>query len=293
MFHIVYNPFANRGGSLLYFQAFIELLESEGRNYKTYPTDHPGHATELTQQIIADGGKHIIALGGDGTVHEVINGYSAGDDVVFGILPAGTGNDVATTLGLPPEPKNVRIAAKAILEGKVKAIDYMENSNGEKSVLFFSYGIAAQMILAMEGFATKTKSSYVRSIFQKVLGHKSATYQYSIDGGELITVEADFLGMHNCIYGGGGMTLIKDAVVDDGYSEVFIVEHRGMARRLRNLTALMAKKIHKQANVKIVKAKKLSIYSNNDNLCCSDGEILHLNKLELRVVSGELKIFGE
>jgi len=293
MFHIVHNPFANRGGSLLYLQAFIELLESEGLKYKTYPTEHPGHATKLTQQIIASGGKNIIALGGDGTVHEVINGFTHGDDVVFGILPAGTGNDVATMLGLACGPQNVRQAALAIIEGKTKHIDYMEDSGGTKSILFFSYGIAAQMILAMEGFATKTKSSYAKSIFKKVVGHKSATYQYSIDDGELQTVQADFLGMHNCIHGGGGMTLAKEAVIDDGFCEIFIVEHKSMARRFANLTALMAKKIHKQPNVKIVKAKKLSIYSNNDNLCCTDGEILHLNKLELKVVPGGLKIFGE
>jgi len=297
MFRIIHNPYANRGGSLLYLQAFLELLDAEGLQYTIHPTTAPGHATTITREIIAgEGGtKKIISLGGDGTLHEVINGYTLGDDVVFGILPAGTGNDVATMLGLPAGAQNVRQAARPILANMVKPIDYMLESSGsdKQSVLFFSFGVAANMVMLMDSFPKKTKASYYKSIFLSAFKLQAKTYEYSIDDGPVQTVTADFMALHNCIHGGGGMVLARDAVIDDGYAEVFIVEHRGMARRMRNLTALTSKKIHKQPNVKIIKAKKISIYSKDNDICCVDGEILRVNQLDLTVVTGGLKIFRE
>lgn len=295
MLHIIHNPYANRGGSLLYLQAFIDLLQNEGVTYKTYSTNAPGHATQITKDLVSQGVKNIIALGGDGTVHEVINGIKPGDDVVLGILPAGTGNDVATTLGIEMGVKNVRKAAKPILTQSIKPIDCITETSGtyKNSVLFFSYGIAAQMVMKMDSYATKTKSSYYKSILNCAFKLKPQTYRYSIDDGAIQTVTADFLGMHNCIYGGGGMTLVRDAIIDDGFAEVFIVEHQNMVRRVKNLSALSAKRIHKQSNVKIIKAKKLSIHSKDDSYCCVDGEIVHANKLELEVIKNGIKIFRE
>lgn len=295
MLHIIHNPYANRGGSLLYLQAFIDLLENESVAYKTYSTNAPGHATQITKELISAGAKKIIALGGDGTLHEVVNGIKPSDDAVLGILPAGTGNDVATMLKIPRGVQNVRQAAKPILAENIKAIDCIKETSGtsKQSVLFYSYGIAAQMVMTMDSYATKTKSSYVKSILECAFKLKPNVYRYSIDDGSLQTVTADFLGMHNCIYGGGGMVLAHEAIIDDGFAEVFIVEHKGMARRVKNLTALASKKIHKQPNVKIIKAKKLKIHSADDSYCCIDGEILRTNILELEVIKNGIKIFRE
>ncbi|MCL2169951.1 MAG: YegS/Rv2252/BmrU family lipid kinase [Defluviitaleaceae bacterium] len=294
MYHIIHNPYANRGGSLRYKGAFIELLDSHNLPYKLHSTIEPGDATKITKELIASGVKHIISLGGDGTFHECLNGFALGDDVTFGILPAGTGNDVSKMLSLPAGFENVRTAAKPILDELIKPIDYMYEANtGKQSPLFFSYGIAAQMVMAMDTYATRTRASYYKSIISLVSRLKPHTYQYSIDDGPMQTVKADFLGMHNCIHGGGGMVLVHDALIDDGLAEVFVVEHMGMGRRYRNLAALMTKKIHKQPNVKIIKAKKLTIHSPEDNLCCVDGEILNTNHLDLTVIPKGIKIFGK
>ncbi|MCL2350521.1 MAG: diacylglycerol kinase family lipid kinase [Defluviitaleaceae bacterium] len=294
-FHIIYNPHAKRGGSARYLQAFTALLDTNDKKYTVHPTSARGHATQLTKQIITSGGKHIIILGGDGTIHEVMNGYAPGDDVVFGILPAGTGNDVATMLGLPMADKsmsNVAIAAKGILAGKIKCVDYIAAKQDKQSILFFSYGIAAQMVISMEGFWSRSKLSYYKALIKHMFGYKPATYEISIDNAPMRSVKCDFLGFHNCIHGGGGMQLVHNALIDDGFSEVFIVQNRGFGRRVLNLLAIMSGKIHRQPNVEIVKAKTLTIDSPRDDHCCVDGEVLFTNRLDLKVVHKGIKIFS-
>ncbi|MDR2168002.1 MAG: diacylglycerol kinase family lipid kinase [Clostridiales bacterium] len=292
-FHIIYNPHANRGGCKVYLEAFTGLLDAENSAYAIYTTKEPGHATEITKEIIAAGGRFIVILGGDGTVHEVLNGYSPEDDAVFGILPAGTGNDVATMLGLPPGAENMQKAAKAIIARNIKSVDYIAEAGGKQSILFFSYGIAAQMVMTMDNFAARSKASYYHSLIMRMFRYKAATYRFSIDGGPMQSVKADFLGMHNCIHGGGGMQLAREAVIDDGFADVFIVENRGLGRRILNLISLFTKRVHKQPNVRIIRAKTLDIYSDDDDLCCVDGEILRTKQLNLTIKHRNVKIFKD
>ena len=293
-FHIIYNPFAHRGSCKQYMEAVCAILDAAGEDYVIYSTESKGHATQLTQEIVSKGGKEILILGGDGTVHEVVNGLKHdNDDVILGILPAGTGNDVATMLGLPPRVENVKFCMENILQRNVKSIDYMTEKNGKQSVLFFSYGIAANMVMSMEKFVKKTRLSYYRALIKHMFGYKAKTYGIRIDGGEPRSVTTDFLGMHNCIHAGGGMQLVHNAIIDDGLAEVFIVHYRGKLRRVANLIAIASGKAHKQPNVEIIKAKAVVISSPDNDLCCSDGEIILTHELNLQLISKGIKIFGK
>ena len=296
-FHLIYNPSANRGGSKKYLEAFVDILKKENKIYEIYETAHAGHATQITREIIAGGGKFIVAIGGDGTVHEVVNGFTPGDEdagVVFGVLPAGTGNDVATMLGAPAGLENVRAAAKNIIEENIKRVDYIASSRGQQSVLFFSYGIAATMVLKMEKFKNKNKFSYYKSLILHMFTFKAQTYEYFVNGeGPPKHIKADFLGLHNCIHAGGGMQLVHNAALNDGLLELLIVENRGLPRRICNLIAIATKKLHKQPNVQIIKSTKLKINSPDDNLCCVDGEVHHLSHLDLHIVPKGMNFFWD
>ena len=290
-YHIIYNPYANRGGVKKYLDAFVGLLEQKGEPYIIHETTGEGHATLITREIIANGAKYIVIMGGDGTVHEVINGYAESDEVVFGILPAGTGNDVATMLKIPHSIEDIEIAAANILEKNVKSIDFILSSSDTQSVLFFSYGIAAQMILEMRDFKTKSKMSYYKSLIKCMFTFKASEYEVIYDG-KTRHIKADFCGVHNCIHAGGGMTLVSNAVMDDGFLELFMVENKGMVRRILNFISILQRKIHKQPNVQILPIKQVIINSPQDDLCCIDGEIRKTNQLDLSVRHKAVKVFG-
>ncbi|MCL2573837.1 MAG: hypothetical protein FWE34_04700 [Defluviitaleaceae bacterium] len=296
-YHIIYNPYASRGSTRCYLDAFRAFLDAKNIKHTTYETTGSGHATQLTRDIIANsehgGTKYIVIMGGDGTVHEVVNGYSMGDDVVFGIIPAGTGNDVATMLNIPSSFNEIDKATENILKGNVKSVDLIVSENGIQSVLFFSYGMAAGVILAMANYKKKTTISYYRALLKCVFFLKASNYDVTLDGGETRHYKADFCAVHNCIHAGGGMHLIDTAVMDDSYLEFFVVKYRNLPRRILNFISILRKKIHLQPNVEIVKVKSAVIKTTDNNICCVDGENYCIDELRLEVKHKGIGVFVE
>ena len=125
MLNFVINPIAGgkRGKKMLKSIALIESRLIE-RNvpYSFHYSQKKGGATELTKELIASGATTIVAVGGDGTLHEVINGFSDFDRVALGIIPCGTGNDFANALNLPLDPVK---AVDVILDNTPKFTDFM------------------------------------------------------------------------------------------------------------------------------------------------------------------------
>jgi len=173
----------------------------------------------------------------------------------------------------------------------VRSVDFIASAQGLQSVLFFSYGIASQMILEMNKYKTKNKMSYYKSLIKCIFVFKASEYEVNFDG-KTRKFKADFCAVHNCIHAGGGMSLINNAIMDDGYLELFMVEHRGFLRRVLNFISILRKKIHKQPNVQIVRVKDVSINTLGSKLCCIDGEVYEFERLELGVRHKGIKMFG-
>lgn len=106
---LIFNP-AARGGKAK--KSLVEVrsqLEQRGLAYEVKATERPGHATELARSSLEDGARLIVAVGGDGTLHEVVNGMVADDKAVvpgatLGVIPAGTACDFVKTFGIPAIP---------------------------------------------------------------------------------------------------------------------------------------------------------------------------------------------
>lgn len=112
---IIGNPSSGRGSYADRLKRCAETLGERGDEVEIWPTERPGHATELATLA---GARLVVAAGGDGTVNEVVNGLRA--DATLGILPFGTANVLARELGLPRNPIH---AARRILDGERGRID--------------------------------------------------------------------------------------------------------------------------------------------------------------------------
>jgi len=121
---VILNPVAGRGyaGRILPLvrQCFTEL----GADFEIVPTRMAGEAVDLASRAVADGCSTVVAVGGDGTAHEVINGMMAASEgvpsAVLGCIPAGSGNDFSVPSGAPTD---VRKACEQIVRGKTRLID--------------------------------------------------------------------------------------------------------------------------------------------------------------------------
>jgi len=126
MLNLIVNPIAGgkKGKKMKKNLALIEARLKERKvDYKIDYTAYFRHATLITENLIKNGATNIVVVGGDGTLHEVINGFSSFDKVALGIIPCGTGNDFARAIKLPSSPVK---ALDLIIDGKPLYTDYMQ-----------------------------------------------------------------------------------------------------------------------------------------------------------------------
>jgi diacylglycerol kinase (ATP) len=122
---LIANPRAGRGRVDAALPKVERVLRDEGLDYRIVRTTHPGHATEAARHALRSGERFLVAAGGDGTVHEVVNGMiqnglPLAPDAVLGVVAAGSGCDFVRTFGLPGDAGS---AARRLASGRVRAID--------------------------------------------------------------------------------------------------------------------------------------------------------------------------
>lgn len=138
---IIINPTANKGKPVALKDRLYRGFASRGVHCDSYVTEKPGDGTVLARNAVEKGAETVVAVGGDGTVNEVINGI-AGTGATLGVLPAGTVNVCARELGIP---FNVKKAVEVIAEGRVKHID-LGMANNHHFVLMAGLGFDAEVV---------------------------------------------------------------------------------------------------------------------------------------------------
>ena len=166
MLNFIVNPKAGgkNGKKILKVLPKLEKVLLERKiTYVFHMTKCKGQATELTKSLINSGATDIIVVGGDGTLHEVINGFSNFEKVNMGIIPCGTGNDFANALNLPLDPLK---ALDVVLEGTPKFTDFMQMPT-VRGINIIGTGIDVDVLRRYE--ALKKKSKWLWTIFMKKL----------------------------------------------------------------------------------------------------------------------------
>ena len=218
---IIANPASRRGDGRQAAEKACDLLSSElGSEYvELVYTEHPKHAIDLAREMGADFDA-VVALGGDGTVHEVANGLmgiDAAERPAFGLIPVGSGNDYARTLGISDE---VAFAIHQLLHATPQAID-VGRVNDEWFVETLSFGLDAAIALdtveRRERTGQQGVALYLASGIDQLLHHLD-TFEFSAklpDGRELSGPVHMFAVQIGVTYG-GGFRICTTASVTDG-----------------------------------------------------------------------------
>ncbi|MGH7607687.1 MAG: diacylglycerol/lipid kinase family protein, partial [Gemmatimonadales bacterium] len=99
--HLIINPAAGRGAARRAESPVCRAFRAQGWAVDAVRTERPGHGAELAAQAVRQGARHVVVVGGDGTVHEAANGLLAANaDAALGVIPAGSGNDFAKLIGV-------------------------------------------------------------------------------------------------------------------------------------------------------------------------------------------------
>ena len=195
----------------------------------------PGTPPISPQEAVEGGAEVVVAAGGDGTICEVLQGLHAAGRGTLAILPLGTGNDAARTLGLPLRLED---AARVVLAGERRRVDLMKA--GDRVVL---NAIGVGLLGSINVNAQSVK--WVRGIGAYLVAAVGTLVNYRCPRIEL--VDGDFryqgpmtiLAIHNGPTTGGGFRLCPDAVPDDGRLDATLVTETGVASRLAALSHAM------------------------------------------------------
>jgi YegS/Rv2252/BmrU family lipid kinase len=221
--HVIINPASGQGDTIL--NTINEHFNPAPFAWQVSVTKEEGDATRQAEQAIAEGADAIAVYGGDGTVIEVCN-TTRSHEVPIGILPGGTGNALARSLGIPQE---LQRAAKLLA------------SPGEVEVTHVDAGIVEGKVFAiglLTGFAAKTientsrqsKDSmgmiaYSLSMLREMQNYEAATYLITIDDEETVTIEAAALNVLNVgNVGVAGVSLVPDGGPTDGCLHIIAFE---------------------------------------------------------------------
>lgn len=226
---VVVNPAAGGGKAVRLVETAIH------RNWKQVRllmSRGPGEPRTLAAQAVRDGARLVLAVGGDGTLHDVVAGVLETDPTVpVGLVPAGTGVDAARNLGLPPVPRistyfyDVTIQAVDVLEATWTGPDGREYR--EPVVNALDVGLGARVADRVNRAGGHGKAAFLQASLAEIRGARPLGLAVRVDG-TMVHEGAAMLGMvANGRWAGGGMAFAPHALLDDGRLEVLVLEGTG------------------------------------------------------------------
>ncbi len=248
---VIANP-KSQGGKL--GKRWTEVAEHLQRvfPFDEQMTQGVGDATRLAREALKAGAERVVAIGGDGTVNEVVNGFfedgkPIAPDATFGLIPFGTGGDFRRTVGLP---QDIADAAAAIAGGQRRKIDVGKLSfvatDGTPATRMFaniaSFGVSGVVdrLVNESGKKLGGKLSFMFASVRATWSYKNQRVQITLDGKDRIDLSINTVAVANGKFFGGGMKVAPDAELDDATFDVVAIGDLGMGEVLK-----MSRKIYK------------------------------------------------
>ena len=221
---IIVNPAAGRGRARKTWESTVRpMLRSGGLTFEEVYEERPGAAVPLAEQAAREGYSVVTVVGGDGTIHEALNGLLTAPVATrpaLAVIPGGTGNDFARGIGLP---KDMIAAARLLLDGaqrrRVDVGKVNDRYYGTISGVGFDAEVAAEVNRWPKWVAGTVV--YTAGILKKLVTYRCAPARITIDG-ELLELSLFLLAAANTSWYAGGMYMAPHARPDDGQLEVIL-----------------------------------------------------------------------
>lgn len=304
MYYFIVNPSSRSGHGKEVWQTVEEILDQEDVEYRVYFTAHRYHATKLAQEITAQNTRlTLVAIGGDGTVNEILNGIRDFSTVTFAYIPTGSGNDFARALGLPSDTAE---AVNNILHPSYFCrVDLGKAILGEQTQYFaVSCGCGFDAAICHESFSSPVKNilnrihlgklTYIVTGVKQLILHKSAPMTVTLDGHRTLRFRrVCFTAAMNCFCEGGGVRFCPTARTDDGLLDVCVA--KGLNRLFLALMFLFAfAGLHRFfPGVRLYRVESIEIQSPKRLPVHMDGEPYFLRgKLRISCVPRALSVIA-
>jgi diacylglycerol kinase (ATP) len=294
-FLVVVNPAAGGGRCRKLVGPALDRLRAGGLKLQVVETSRPGDATSLARDHYGRGHRRFLAVGGDGTSYEIVNGLfpaaESGDPPVLGFLPLGTGNSFLRDF----TDRGVEGAMEALLAQRTRACDVFRMQHKEGVIHYInllSVGFAADVnATRSRSFAGWGEPGYFLSIFLRLAQLHRRPFPLRVDG----EPNADqrrclFLTFNNSKFTGGTMMIGPNAEVDDGLIEYVRWGPIGRIGLIRNLSTLYDGTHVKHPLAERQAAQRIDFELDGPVDVMVDGEALTLHLEALDVLPSALRV---
>ena len=304
-YFFIVNPRAGSGKTMYEWLPAERKLKRLGIPCDIALTDHKRHATALAQQAAAEGYRRIIAVGGDGSLHEVFNGIcrwcaATGvptEEFLLGVVPIGSGNDWIRSLSVPNDTIEV---VNLIRRNSFGRMDVMrvKSSGGRTAYMANIGGVGfdshvCKRVNTQKESGRRGKLIYLNSLRYTIFNLKSINISVVADGEVVFTGLCYSVAFGNGRYSGSGMRQVPLAVLDDGLLDYTIIPKTPLLKVVRELPRLFNGTLHQSVYVISGKCRSLQIVpmdEQSNDIFELDGEIEGLLPMSIEVTGHMINV---
>ena len=294
---VIINPAARGGKTARQWPAISELLKRNNISFDYAFTEGTGHGIDLAKEAVDTGYELVVAVGGDGTVNEVVNGIVDKDGkgrATLGIICTGTGRDCIRSLNIPNDlSKACKVLAdRNCIDIDLGCAEYI--SDGRKNKRYYintaGLGFASDVAERTKRFKRLGGTIPFLIAFSAVfVPYKAKDIAINIDG-QIRQEQSLLITVNNGRYFGGGMKIAPDADPCDGLLDIITVRDVNKLRLLYNFPKLYKGTHITHPMVNTYKAKLIDVKTSEKLLLQLDGEVVGEAPANFRVIPSALRI---
>jgi len=293
---VIVNPASGRPDGGRGWRAIHQALQQAGLSLDVVHTQRPGHGEALARQALHDGLRHIVAVGGDGSVNEIVQGIlTAGlpdtREVTLAVAPQGTGNDWARSLGITRDPSQIAavLAAGRTMLHDVGFIDFPEAGGTRR--WFINVAGAGYDAWVSERVPRPVPSAftYLRVALNGLASYRSPEFRITT-GNETIAGRLLLAFVANARFCGNRMPVAPTASMDDGVLDVLAVRELSLLQVLPKLVKLYRGRILGDRAVRHLRASTVRIETSPPVAVQADGQIVGRTPAEFGVQRQALRV---
>jgi len=292
---VLANPAAGGGRAGEALPSLRQFAAKTRWNAQFQVTASAGDLARRARQAAAEGAPQILVLGGDGTFQVLLNALNVPGDVVLGILPAGGGNDLAASLGLPPDPVE---SAALLMNGIIDFLDVAQVSTADGNKRLYAGGGGVGLDAEAARYAggpyrnLRGRRRYLLAAIRALAGFHAIRVRAQFEPSESESLEADALlvGVLNTPSYGAGLRLAPAAKTNDGSLDLVLLEDLTFGEILAALHSLARNGELKDHRVHRYPIRRVRIETDKPCLFHGDGEILGYTPVEVSVLPRAVRV---
>ena len=270
MYNIIVNPWSGEGKKKKLHARAIAHFQKLGQEVRVVASERPGQIKEIAHSLTREGKGDVVVIGGDGTLHDALNGFTNFDKCALGLIPAGTGNDFAAAASIPSEPE---AAVELIVKGAPRYTEFMQLPRGVRGLNVAGTGIDVEILRRCRASKwLRGKLQYLISLIISLIKFKNYDLTVRVNGRE-VRYKTLIACVGNGFRFGGGIRMCPQAVLGDNLLDFVAVDNVKKSRILPAFIKLMQGRILEEKFSRFERCDHIEIFSERPLTVQVDGEL--------------------